>query len=112
MPAVLILMEPTLAQTIGLVVDGRVTIPTQEGFIVDFELVKTVDGSGSFEQTDNTVHTILLQDQIAENSMAINNKAIYLVTGAAGKKDHANASGGFHAFQAGTDSSTTVYNEI
>ncbi|KAJ4356841.1 uncharacterized protein N0V89_004878 [Didymosphaeria variabile] len=144
------------------VVDGRVTIPTQEGFIVDLEFVKGTDGTGSFNlvreidlsnimtqnsiiaivgytgdgnlwfsttpvpllgldgpntttvgyvQTDNTVHTILLQDEIVENGMAINNNAVYLVTGPAGKKNHADASGGFYAFLAGTDGITTAYNE-
>lgn len=152
----------TAVSTYWQVINGRVTIPTQEGFIVDVEFVKSTDGTGSFQQVrevdissvmtegsiiatigytgdgnlwfstspvpllgldgpnittigyvqvDDAMHAITLQDELVENGMAINNNAVYVVTGPAGAKDHANASGWFYAFQAGSDGVSVVYNE-
>lgn len=39
----------TAVSTYWQVINGRVTIPTQEGFIVDVEFVKSTDGTGSFQ---------------------------------------------------------------
>ncbi|KAF7548814.1 hypothetical protein G7Z17_g6803 [Cylindrodendrum hubeiense] len=45
------------------------------------------------------IHSVALDNHVIENGIAVNGKAIYVVTGPSGTEDHANAAGYLYAFQ-------------
>lgn len=57
---------------------------------------------------DGAVHSIALDNHVIENGMAVNGKAIYVVTGPSGTEDHADAVGYFYAIQAGVDGGVKI----
>lgn len=58
------------------------------------------------------VHALELADALVENGMAVNGRTAYVVTGPAGARDGANATGNFYAVQAdGAGGVAVVYNE-
>lgn len=64
---------------------------------------------GFIRPSDGRHFSVRLEDEVIENSLAISESMVYMVTGPAGKADVANATGKFYALRAGDEEVEVVY---